>query len=956
MRYWQCAPTLLALVMLLVGGGDHLACAESMSEADLRFTAYSFTRNGQYGKALPFAQRYAEAVKARAGEGDEYADALRKVAKLLEARNRIAEAEALFRRIVTLSEKQPGLFRARAELSAFNDLGQLLYNAGRFDEAEPPLRRAYELRQRFFWDDPDRSPLNNLAQLLQATDRDAEAAVIYDSLLAIERPWMDAETKGTSGSPKARRSHRNVIQILKQANRLNEAEPVLRSALALTVDVPTMPWETAGYYDDLITILQDTGRSTEAEPMARWLVSYREDHYGPEHREVGAALNRLAMLRADLGDWAEAAALHRRAKPIMIAARSREVGIDRTGVVNAIAASNTWNLRAGARAVFRAGANDSAARDEGFEIAQWALQTGAGDALFQMSVRFARGTQPLAQLVRSRQDLVSLRREAVERRDATDRAGDQKAAEETRTIADLDAKLGAIDNKLAAAFPGYASLTNPKPLTIAAVQALLKPDEAAIVYLDVPRFGKLPEETLAWGITKGEIRWISIPLGTSVLGDRVAALRCGLDATNWGDATGWPDKTLLDKQRIREQQARRVRCKELLGVEASPREPPPFDLGRAHDLYMALLAPFNDLTEGKHLIIVPSGPLTSLPFHVLVTQTPTGDTPRAERYRNAAWLALTQSITVLPSVGSLQALRKLAPSKAKEPYIGFGNPLLDGGPADGERSTRARAAQICPRELNAPVHNADISRQHLAVLSARGPLGLGSPMRGSGRAIDLAVLRAQPPLPETAAELCDVARTMGAMDRQMEAVWLGARASETNLKTLSRSSRLAQFRVLHFATHGLLSGESEAILKAKPEPALLLTPPAEGVSAADLENDDGLLTASEVAQLDLDADWVVLSACNTAAGAKGDAEVLSGLARAFFYAKARALLVSHWYVSSDAAVKLTTQAFAALKADPSIGRAEALRRSMVRLVNNGQLADAHPSNWAPFVLVGEGGK
>ena len=96
------------------------------------------------------------------------------------------------------------------------------------------------------------------------------------------------------------------------------------------------------------------------------------------------------------------------------------------------------------------------------------------------------------------------------------------------------------------------------------------------------------------------------------------------------------------------------------------------------------------------------------------------------------------------------------------------------------------------------------------------------------------------------------------------------------------------------------------ILRAKASLSLALTPPKEGTSAAELERDDGLLTASEVAQLQLDADWVLLSACNTAGGEKGNAEAFSGLARAFFYAKARALLVSHWYVDSEAAVKLTT--------------------------------------------------
>ena len=125
--------------------------------------------------------------------------------------------------------------------------------------------------------------------------------------------------------------------------------------------------------------------------------------------------------------------------------------------------------------------------------------------------------------------------------------------------------------------------------------------------------------------------------------------------------------------------------------------------------------------------------------------------------------------------------------------------------------------------------------------------------------------------------------------------------------------------------------------------------------------DNGLLTASEVTELKLNADWVVLSACNTAAGGEsGNAEALSGLARAFFYAGAHTLLVTHWYVDSQAAVKITTGAFAEMKRDPAIGRAEALRRSMLAtMTDTGRpkhwTPAAHPAVWAPFVLVGEGG-
>jgi CHAT domain-containing protein len=163
---------------------------------------------------------------------------------------------------------------------------------------------------------------------------------------------------------------------------------------------------------------------------------------------------------------------------------------------------------------------------------------------------------------------------------------------------------------------------------------------------------------------------------------------------------------------------------------------------------------------------------------------------------------------------------------------------------------------------------------------------------------------------------------------------------------MSEAGRLRDYRVLHFATHGALAGEATG----STEPGLLLTPPAQGSEA-----DDGYLSASEIARLKLDADWVILSACNTAAGEARGAEALSGLARAFFYAGARALLVSHWYVNSDATVALIKGAFEQLKAAPKFGRAEALRRSMLALIDKGPERFAHPAAWAPFVVVGEGG-
>ncbi len=209
---------------------------------------------------------------------------------------------------------------------------------------------------------------------------------------------------------------------------------------------------------------------------------------------------------------------------------------------------------------------------------------------------------------------------------------------------------------------------------------------------------------------------------------------------------------------------------------------------------------------------------------------------------------------------------------------------------------------------------------------------------------DIAAVRKLCPLADTAHELTCVARSVGAGPGS---IIIGKDMTETALK----AAPLDQYRIIHFATHGLLAGETARLTKARAEPALVLSPPD-----TPTELDDGLLTASEVGALKLDADWVVMSACNTAAGDAPEAEALSGLARAFFYAGARALLVSHWPVYSFAATTLTSRTFDELRRNAGIGRSESLRRAMLALIDDATRPwAAHPSVWAPFIVVGEGG-
>ena len=193
---------------------------------------------------------------------------------------------------------------------------------------------------------------------------------------------------------------------------------------------------------------------------------------------------------------------------------------------------------------------------------------------------------------------------------------------------------------------------------------------------------------------------------------------------------------------------------------------------------------------------------------------------------------------------------------------------------------------------------------------------------------------------DTEVELREVAKKVGAQNQD---IFLREAASEKAVKT----ANLADYRIVYFATHGLIAGDVTGLA----EPSLALTIPAMPSTL-----DDGLLTASEIAQLKLNADWVVLSACNTIAGDKPGAEALSGLVRTFFYAGARSLLVSHWAVDSAAATRLTTSTFDALRSDPLAGRAQALRRAMLDYMNDASdPLNANPAMWGAFALVGESG-
>ena len=352
---------------------------------------------------------------------------------------------------------------------------------------------------------------------------------------------------------------------------------------------------------------------------------------------------------------------------------------------------------------------------------------------------------------------------------------------------------------------------------------------------------------------------------------------------------------------------------------------PTFDFDTAYDLYQRLLAPVeNGWKDAQELLIVPHGALSELPFSVLITGTykPAHSAVPFADHAAAPWLLQKAAISYLPTVAGLASLRRATTQTAERAFIGFGDPVFAAASTSDSTGASLASRGIQRRNLKVPTRS-------ISATENQGQLGLLQP------------------LPDTSREVQEIAKILHADEGRD--VYLGRRASEQVVK----ATDLTRYRVVMFATHGLVPGD----LPDLSQPALALSNPA-----LTGEKEDGLLTLTEILALKLRADWVVLSACNTASPDGQASEAVSGLGRAFFYAGAKALLVSHWPVETVSARLLTTELFKRQAGNPKLGRAQAMREASLALmqqsakVERGQpYSYAHPMFWAPFVVVGDGG-
>lgn len=899
-RYADALPPYLRALAIrdTVGGDFNRASAENLLRIGAVYSALDRPADAEkvYRRALAIRETL-DGLEARS-----VADVLRVLAGTLRAQDRLAEAESAYKRTIAIDE---ATLPPDHPYLAFDMmlLGVMFSGQQRFVEARPLLERALAIMEG-----------NKALAASVPVARTALASLLF------AQGDLDGAADLTARSLQDVREARGEVrevadlsvvmaQIRLKQERFDAASQHLVDADAIYGKVS--PGSRSHIRVSAIrgSIAADRGDYAGALPIFREVLGKLETIYGVDHPETGSARFELGRTLFALGEFAEASQVLEKGAELV--QRMAEVDAatafqTRTGNVEdqAIARGAVFDGLVKSYDRLRgAGADDDALAEKAFLIAQRVIESQAAHALAQMAARQAAGDGALAGLARERQDAVSRWRRADVKLTAalTVPPADRDAGEVETLRAELsaaDAAIAAIDARLATEFPQFAELQRPVPVGFEAVRQRLGKDDVLLFLADTAGFGGADWETYLWAVpSSGAPRWVKLPRTT---GELIAAVR-----------------ELRTLMRV----AGEVRGAASLAPDTDADRPARV-LEAANKLYGATLAPVADMIAGKNLIVVPSKRLSGLPFHLLVDEIPGAGA--ADGYRDAGWLAKKHAITVLPAVSALGATTAVAAQRPEGlPYLGFANPLLVGRRGSNQS---AFGRDACP-DL-APLDAAAAGDETMPELSTL--------FRGAVADVD--AVRLLEPLPETADEACAIAAQLGA---NASAVKLGEFATETEAKRLSQSGEMTRARILHFATHGLVSGELQGLI----EPAIVLTPPA-----AASPDDDGLLTASEVTTLKLDADWVILSACNTAAG-DGGGEALSGLARAFFYAGAHSLMVSHWPVASDAAVRLATGAIGEIAADPQVSRAEALRRAMAaEIAAGGRRAD--PANWAPFIVVG----
>ena len=565
-----------------------------------------FYQQGRYSEALPVAQRILAILEKSLGpDHPSVATWLNNLAEMYKQQGRYADAEPLLKRALAIQEKALGPDHPDVARS-LNNLAGLYKDQGRYADAEPLYRRALAIRERALGPNHPNvaTSLNNLAGLYQAQGRYADAEPLYKRALAIREKALGPN------HPNVATSLNNLASLYDNQGRYADAEPLFKRALAIWEKAlgPNHP-NVATSLNNLASLYQAQGRYADAEPLLKRALAIREKALGPNHPDVATSLNNLAELYKQQGRYADAEPLYKRS----LAINEKSLGPDHPDVatfLNNLAglygAQGGWadglplartatergyvNQRYG-----RSGAavhlslllgaknakylSEDKAIAESFDVVQRAASTAASAALSQLGVRFAAGSDDLAQLVRKDQDL-SAENERLDKnlvaafsKPPNQRDTNQEAAIRKRLggIADERAEVGRI---LAQRFPDYAALSKPQPLAVSDVSSLLTDDEALVLF-DLGKRNILGKQNIdasyIWVIDRSHAVWNTIDAKSEDLATKIAAVRASLD----------------------------------------PSSGKPFDAKLAYELYKLILGPVEDFIAKKpRLLMVMNGALT----------------------------------------------------------------------------------------------------------------------------------------------------------------------------------------------------------------------------------------------------------------------------------------------------------------------------------------------------------
>jgi CHAT domain-containing protein/Tfp pilus assembly protein PilF len=882
-----------------------VSVAQGVDEANrLNQQAIQFYQQGRYADAEPlFKQSLAIREKALGPDHPDVALSLHNLAVLYRQKGHYADAEPLFKRSLAIREKALGPDHPDVATS-LNNLAGLYNELGRYAEAEPLYKRSLPIREKALG--PDHPDVANSLNNLAGFFRNQGRYADADPLL--KRSLAIYEKALGPEHLDVANSLNNLAELYRQQGRYADVEPLYKRSLAIREKAlgPDHP-DVANSLNNLALLYQNQGRYADAEPLYKRSLAIREKALGPDHSSVATSLNNLAGLYREQDRYADAEPLLKRSLAIF----EKALGPNHQNVAQSLnnlakLYENQGRYADALPIVRRIIANRQAKNWSSFPV----LIGSEKSDLIDQKQSFADSYNVL-------QFSSSSSAEAVTKLAQRFAAGTDELATLVRKDQDLDAENEKIDKAIIAAVSKAPNERNQ-----GAEDQLRK--RLADIKTERDQIQSVLSQKFSDYVALSKPQPLTLQDTQKLLADDEAVLAFDIGGESsyaWvvtrtdGFWTEIPTTTNELNEQIQQ-----------LRQSLTSNSGKPYDAALAHKIYEETFGPIAAKVAGKkRLSIVANGALTSIPFGVLVTSDPSG-----KSLKDTDWLIKSYAVTVIPSIYSLKTMRAQGGiSSAPKPMIAFADPVFSKA-ARKETQTQ----QVALRSL---------------------------PSLYQGSQIDIKALGEMlPPLPGTRKEVQSIAKELGVGSTDIK---LGLDATETVVK----QSKLDQYKIVYFATHGLVSGELEKFSKVKAEPALVLTIPDNPT-----ELDDGLLQASEVSQLKLNADWVVLSACNTASADSVGAEALSGLARAFLYAGAKSLIVSHWEVDDQVTANLMTKIFLLMKDNPKLSHGEALQQAMLAIIDAGSSgasearglaqpqaqedAAFHPRLWAPFVVVGEPAK